>query len=85
MTKPIVITISCPCCSQEFETQVLFSYNTFGRKTTDLFQEGAGALAIEYLIHSCKKCGYSGYMADFENVQLSQQQAKHPQEYNKTV
>jgi uncharacterized protein (DUF2225 family) len=59
-------TIICPVCHQPFETLQLHSTNTFGPRTTDLYQFNGGLQALPYEIHSCPNCGFTGYDDEFD-------------------
>lgn len=46
------------------------STNSFGRRSTDLWQLAGGVQPILYELHTCCHCGYSGYEGDFDNIVL---------------
>jgi uncharacterized protein len=66
MTLPRRTTLICPNCGNEVEANVLVSTNTFGGLTTDLHRLAGGAEPLEYLIHSCQNCGFTGGAGEFQ-------------------
>lgn len=70
MTTIRTITLQCPNCRAKFETNSLGSTNTFGRRSTDLWQMASGAQPILFVLHTCNSCGCSGFQEDFEKLVL---------------
>jgi uncharacterized protein (DUF2225 family) len=66
MTTLSPLSLTCPCCEQEFQTQTLGSTNSFGPLTTDLYKMAGGMDPLPYFVHTCNQCGFSGYEDDFE-------------------
>ena len=46
------------------------STNSFGPRTTDFCQYAGGAQPLPFQIHTCPRCGFSGYESDFANRAL---------------
>lgn len=55
----------CPACGQEFTTLVCVQHNTRGGIDYDLFVRPLGPNPEYYRVHTCPRCGYSGYASDF--------------------
>jgi uncharacterized protein len=70
MTTTRKTPFKCPNCRIEFTTHVVTSSNSFGRRSTDLWQQARGVQPILYELHTCSKCGYSGYEGDFDKLVL---------------
>lgn len=59
------IELTCPICSNCFESQAVLSTNSFGGKRTDFHERAAGAQPLPFFIHMCSRCGYAGSERDF--------------------
>jgi hypothetical protein len=66
MTRPGTAVLNCPCCGRTFETDILYSTNSFGGTTTDLRPIAVGEQPTRYGVHSCPDCGYAGGEDDFD-------------------
>jgi hypothetical protein len=49
----------------------LRSTNTCGPLTTDLYRKAGGFPSLPLLVHGCARCGYSGYVGDFDPEQVT--------------
>lgn len=58
--------LDCPACRKAFTTVVCVRSNTRGGVDRDLFARSLGAQPEFYRISTCPRCGYSGYLADFD-------------------
>jgi len=58
--------LDCPVCRQRFETVVCTQSNTRGGVDRDLFARALGPQPEFYRISTCPRCGYSGYLGDFD-------------------
>jgi len=58
--------LACPVCRHAFMTVVSAQANTRGGVDRDLFARALGPQPVYYQISTCPKCGYSGYLADFD-------------------
>ena len=65
MTTLRQIQLTCPICSNTFNSQAVLSTNSFGGKRTDFHERAVGAQPLPYFIHTCSKCGYTGSERDF--------------------
>lgn len=65
MTTIEPIALTCPVCDTTFETHLLTSTNSIGRRTTDLRALAAGFQPQAYLVQSCPSCGFSGFDDQF--------------------
>jgi uncharacterized protein len=65
MTTLQHIELRCPICDTRFRSQAVVSTNSFGGKRTDFHERAAGTQPLQYLIHMCNRCGYSGSERDF--------------------
>jgi uncharacterized protein (DUF2225 family) len=66
------IELNCPYCDRIFQSSTIISTNTFGPRTTDLYQKAGGYQPLSLFIHTCPSCGYTGFSGDFENVELDE-------------
>jgi uncharacterized protein (DUF2225 family) len=57
--------ITCPVCGQTFSAVVPVSTDTSAGVDRDLFARSAGPQPVFYLISTCPRCYYSGYLEDF--------------------
>lgn len=73
MTTLQPFTITCPLCSQTFETELVTSSNSFGPMHSDFYREAAGTQPVCYFAHTCPNCGYSGFDGDFQPQQFSEE------------
>lgn len=67
MTTLKHIELTCPICSNRFNSQAVLSTNSFGGKRTDFHERAAGAQPLPYFIHLCSRCGYAGSERDFSD------------------
>jgi len=67
LTRPMVLALNCPCCGNQFKATSLFSANTCGPLTTDLYRHARGLPHLPFMVHSCSQCGYSGLEGDFSS------------------
>lgn len=67
MTTLRHIGLTCPICSNRFESQAVLSTNSFGGKRTDFHERAAGAQPLPFFIHMCSRCGYAGSERDFSD------------------
>ena len=65
MTTLRHIELTCPICSNRFDSQAVLSTNSFGGKRTDFHERAAGTQPFPYLIHLCSRCGYAGSEKEF--------------------
>jgi len=61
------LSVVCPVCDHAFETLIYEGQDTRGGVTRDLFARAIGPQAIYYLISTCPKCYFSGYLDDFQS------------------
>jgi hypothetical protein len=61
-----LISLGCPVCDHAFETARLDSSDTRGGVGRDFFARALGAQPVYYLISTCPRCYYSGYLDDFQ-------------------
>src|SRR5215210_5068344 len=72
MTTLRPIELTCPICSNHFNSQAVVSTNSFGGKRTDFHERAAGTQPLPYFIHLCSRCGYAGSERDFgEEAEVS--------------
>ena len=72
MTTLRQIELTCPICSNRFNSQAVLSTNSFGGKRTDFHERAAGTQPLPYFIHMCARCGYAGSERDFgEEAEVS--------------
>lgn len=60
-------SVVCPVCDHAFETLVYEGQDTRGGVTRDLFARAIGPQSIYYLISTCPRCYFSGYLDDFQS------------------
>jgi uncharacterized protein (DUF2225 family) len=65
MTTMDSTTLGCPNCGADVHANVLMSTNYFGA-TTDLHRMTSGLDPLEFLVHSCEVCGFTGGESAFE-------------------
>src|SRR5579862_2034457 len=65
MTTLQSIELQCPVCDTRFASQSVVATNAFGGKRTDFHERAAGTQPLPYLMHMCRRCGYSGPERDF--------------------
>jgi uncharacterized protein (DUF2225 family) len=70
MTTQLDIELRCPNCNDLFDSKSLMSTNTFGKKTTDFYNQTYGSSPLPLLIHTCPTCGYTGNLGEFENIKI---------------
>lgn len=59
--------INCPACHKDFTTILCVQSNTRCGVDRDLFARSLGAQPEFYRISTCPRCGYSGYLSDFDS------------------
>lgn len=59
--------VVCPVCDHAFEAVVIHSTDNGGGISRDLFARAVGAQPVHYLIATCTRCYYSGYVDDFQD------------------
>jgi uncharacterized protein (DUF2225 family) len=59
MTTFESVTLTCPLCTHEVQARVLMSTNFMG-STTDLHSITSGYNPLEFMIHTCQHCGFTG-------------------------
>ncbi len=67
MTTLRPIELTCPICSNQFNSQAVLSTNSFGGKRTDFHERAAGTQPLPYFIHLCSRCGYAGSEKEFSD------------------
>jgi uncharacterized protein (DUF2225 family) len=72
MTTFREVDLNCPCCGNRFESSTWGSTNTLGQETTDLYQYARGYQPLPLYIHTCDRCGYTGYRDDFQETEISE-------------
>ncbi len=65
MTTLRHIELTCPICSNRFNSQAVLSTNSFGGKRTDFHERAAGTQPLPYFVHVCSRCGYAGGEREF--------------------
>jgi uncharacterized protein (DUF2225 family) len=65
MTTMATAILNCPNCNTDVKAQILTSTN-YGQSTTDLHRLSGGMDPLEYLVHSCQSCGFTGGQHAFE-------------------
>ena len=60
------ISVPCPCCEKQFDTDFLVSTIWSEDISTDLLRFTMGKMPINYLVHTCPRCGWSGQEADLQ-------------------
>lgn len=58
--------LRCPVCEQGFAALIVTQTNTRGGVDRDLFARAVGPEPEYYRVSTCPKCGYSGYLSDFD-------------------
>ncbi len=69
MTIPRKVEFTCPACGQKFSSYGILSFST-GGATTEFEPISIGAPALDFQIHSCPHCAFSGEAADFEESRV---------------
>lgn len=59
-------SLTCPNYQNKFTTSALASANTVFGLTTDLHRLAGGAEPLNFLIHSCQNCGFTGGKSEFQ-------------------
>jgi uncharacterized protein len=65
MTRIVPGTLTCPHCRADVPTQLLAS-SSYGAITTEFRRVPLGLPAEPYLVHTCPKCGLSGWDTTFD-------------------
>jgi uncharacterized protein (DUF2225 family) len=61
MTRLRKTSITCPCCDEKFSSDIMFSTIWSGKVSTDLLRFSMGTrVPVNYLVHTCPECGWSG-------------------------
>lgn len=61
----VTVSVVCPVCDHAFESSVLRSSDRRGGIDRDLFARSITAQDVHYLITTCPRCFFSGYLDDF--------------------
>jgi uncharacterized protein len=85
MTTMERVEFTCPNCSTAFSSYVLMSTNSFGGQQTDFRKIAAGYQPLQFLIHGCPSCGFSGFGKDFERNEDLLPHSSFPQELSKLI
>jgi uncharacterized protein (DUF2225 family) len=59
------IDLECPICENRFRSQTVVTTNAFGGTRTDFHRRAVGTQPLPYLVHTCSRCGYTGFERDF--------------------
>jgi len=62
------VPVVCPVCDHAFEALRLETPGARGGVERDLFARALGAQPVAYLITTCPRCYYSGYLDDFQST-----------------
>jgi tetratricopeptide (TPR) repeat protein len=68
MTTMMSVDLDCPNCKSNFETRALASTNNFGGTCTDFRRRAVGFEPLQFLVHACPDCGFSGPEEWFEET-----------------
>lgn len=60
-------SLTCPCCSREFETQLVTGYR-IGEKEYDFCPRYLDGNPLPNFLHVCPDCGYVGFEADYRHL-----------------
>ena len=60
MTRFRKAAVTCPCCRKKYMVEIIFSTIWSGDISTDLLRYTMGKMPINYLVHTCPECGWSG-------------------------
>jgi hypothetical protein len=71
MTTLETLKFNCPLCGNIFESQIVASTNSFGRLHSDLYKEAEGMQPVCFFVHTCPRCGFTGYEGDFQPQEFS--------------
>jgi uncharacterized protein (DUF2225 family) len=85
MTEMEPVELTCPNCSTVFSSEVLMSTNTYGGQQTDFREIAAGYQPLQFLIHGCPGCGFSGFDDDFESDEGRPPHSSFPKELSKLI
>jgi uncharacterized protein len=78
MTTLLRIELTCPVCFKTFSSQTVLHDDTSVRKRTDFHAQTAGVQPLQYRVHTCSYCGYTGSDRDFgDETQISPTIAAH--------
>jgi uncharacterized protein (DUF2225 family) len=72
MSKPVSISLNCPCCDNTFESYELNTESSVLRQTTDFYILSEGTQPIYYSLHTCTSCGYTGEKTDFDGHSIDE-------------
>ncbi len=64
MTSFERVELKCPCCANEFQSQLVLSYSV-GEKESDFCPRYLGANPLPNFLHVCEDCGFVGFEADY--------------------
>jgi|RhiMetdeSRZDD1v2_1073273.scaffolds.fasta_scaffold207557_2 uncharacterized protein len=68
------IDLRCPVCESTFESMAALASDDDGQHYIDPTAPATNAAALPFLLHVCRRCGYTGSIADFgEGVEISQE------------
>lgn len=65
-------SLTCPCCEQSFETQLVIGYQV-GEKDSDFCPRYLDGNPLPHLLHVCPGCGFVGFEADYRNLKDASQ------------
>ncbi len=60
MTKFRKTSINCPCCGKKYFAEIMYSTIWSGKVSTDMLRFSMGKMPVDYLVHTCPACGWSG-------------------------
>jgi uncharacterized protein (DUF2225 family) len=53
-------SITCPCCGKKYVADIMYSTIWSGEVSTDLLRFTMGKMPVNFLVHTCPACGWSG-------------------------
>src|SRR5438874_850351 len=77
VTRLQQIELQCPVCESRFRSEAVMETNARGGKRTDFHERAAGRQPLPYLVHTCRRCGYTGAERDFADVELTPMVREH--------
>lgn len=71
MTLLLEELFTCPNCRVVFQSKIAASYDTFGKRYSDLYIASENdPQPILYLINICPKCGFAAFTIDFKSFEI---------------
>lgn len=67
MTEFSEKTLTCPCCTREFETRLVTGFR-IGDKDTDFCPKYLDGNPLPDFLHVCPGCGFVGFEADYREL-----------------